>query len=108
VKEALYDCWSVICFFWDMNFYIVRMRYVFLMEGKTLCYHVDNGSLNGQIFVSSQPVSGDRKPTHYRVDKIKEGALHIFPVDYDNEKLIVRKETVEVLYWQHRDDLVLS
>ena len=78
------------------------------MGDKTLGDCVTDDSLNGQIFVSSKPVSGDRNPTRYMVDTVDEKNLSVFPVDYNNGKPVVRKESVGLFYRQHKGDLVLG
>ena len=103
-KETLYDCWFVMCFFYDMSFYKVWNVCVFLMGDETLGDCVDNDSLNGQIFESAEPVSGDRKPKYYVVDMIEGNNLRVFPVDYVRGKPVARKGSVGVLYSDHVGD----
>ena len=77
------------------------------MGNKTLSDCFDGRSLNGQVFKSSVDIT-IRGHKFYVVEKIVGNNLRVFPVDFRNEEYVPEKDSVGILYWQHKEDRVCA
>ena len=77
------------------------------MDAKSLGECVDAGTLNGQVFSSGVPVTGEMHVL-YKVDRVEGDMLYIFPAKCEKRSLVVEKSCVGVLYRQHDEDVVYA
>lgn len=78
-----------------------------LGSDERLSNYAESGSLNGQIFESSCPISGEGFPVHYIVKEIlRDCSMSVFPVDHCRGELKARDTPVGIPYWQHMNDSV--